>query len=102
LELGGRLAVLIGDVRRKGKYTPIVKDILNFPQGELRSIIIKVQHNCASDRRTYGKLEDPPIKHEYCVVFKKTSNSSQSERQYPSLDQLEIEEAIRAVQSRDK
>jgi hypothetical protein len=30
LELGGRLAVLIGDVRRAGKYTPIVKDVLNL------------------------------------------------------------------------
>ncbi len=27
LETGDRLAVLIGDVRRKDKYTPIVKDI---------------------------------------------------------------------------
>ena len=72
LEVGGRLAVLIGDVRRAGKYTPIVKDVLNFPYGEIRSIIIKVQHNCTSDRRSYGKLEDVPIRHEYCVVFKKT------------------------------
>ena len=68
---GGRLAVLIGDVRRQGSYTAIIKDILNFPQGQLRSIIIKVQHNCVSDRRNYGKLTDPPIKHEYCVVFQK-------------------------------
>jgi hypothetical protein len=44
LEFGGRLAVLIGDVRRGGKYTPIVKDVLNFPMGEIRSIIIKIQH----------------------------------------------------------
>ena len=72
LILGGRLAVLIGDVRRSGRYTPIIKDILSFPHGQIRSIIIKVQHNCTSDRRRYGKLEDPPIKHEYCVVFKKT------------------------------
>jgi hypothetical protein len=72
LEPGGRLAVLMGDVRRNGQYTPIIKDILNFPHGELRSIIIKAQHNCMSDRKAYGKLEDPPIKHEYCCVFKKT------------------------------
>ena len=71
LEIGGRLAVLIGDVRRSGKYTPIVKDVLNIPYGEIRSIIIKVQHNCTSDRKRYGKLEDVPIKHEYCVIFKK-------------------------------
>lgn len=71
---GGRLAVLIGDVRRSGRYTALIKDVLNFPYGELRSIIIRVQHNCTSDRKQYGKLEDPPIKHEYCVVFKKTAD----------------------------
>ncbi|MFC1678086.1 hypothetical protein ACFL3G_13635 [Planctomycetota bacterium] len=71
LEVGGRLAVLVGDVRRRGKYTPIIKDILAFPCGEIRSIIIKVQHNCTSDRKKYGKLEDVPIKHEYCIIFKK-------------------------------
>jgi len=31
MQVGGRRAVLIGDVRRRGKYTPIVKDVLNFP-----------------------------------------------------------------------
>ncbi len=69
---GGRMAILIGDVRRQGKYTAIIKDILAFPHGELRSIIIKVQHNCTSDRKIYGRLEDVPIKHEYCIVFKKS------------------------------
>ena len=72
LQPGGRLAVLIGDVRRKGRYTPIVKDVLNFPDGEVRSIIIKVQHHCTSDRKRYGRMEDVPIRHEYCIVFKKT------------------------------
>jgi hypothetical protein len=71
LEAGGRLAVLIGDVRRSGKYTPIVKDVLNLPFGEIRSVIIKIQHNCTSDRKRYGKMEDVPIKHEYCIIFKK-------------------------------
>jgi len=63
--------VLIGDGRRKGRYTAIIKDVLNAPCGEIRSVIIKVQHNCTSDRKQYGRLEDPPIKREYCVVFKK-------------------------------
>jgi len=75
LEPGGRLAVLIGDVRRQGRYTAVIKDVLNFPYGEIRSVIIKVQHNCTSDRKQYGKLEDPPIKHEYCVVFRKTAEA---------------------------
>ncbi len=78
LEIGGRLAVLIGDVRRGGRYTPIVKDVLNIPYGEIRSIIIKVQHNCASNRKMYGKLEDVPIKHEYCVISKKPVEKVQS------------------------
>jgi hypothetical protein len=34
-----------------------------------------VQHNCSSDRKHYGKLEDVPIRHEYCVVFKKTAEA---------------------------
>lgn len=76
LEQGGRLAVLVGDVRRGGRYTPIVKDVLNFPYGEIRSIIIKVQHNCTSDSKRYGKMEDVPIRHEYCVVFKKTGEAA--------------------------
>jgi len=75
---GGRLAVLMGDVRRKGEYFPIIKDLLNFPYGEIRSIIIKLQHNCTSDKRRYGKLEDVPIKHEYCVVYKKPYESQQA------------------------
>jgi len=60
------------DVRRQGRYTALIKDVLNFPYGEIRSVIIKVQHNCTSDRKLYGKLEDVPIRHEYCVVFRKT------------------------------
>ena len=75
LEAGGKLAVLIGDVRRQGRYTAIIKDVLNFPHGEIRSIIIKVQHNCTSDRKQYGKLEDVPIRHEYCVVFRKPAGA---------------------------
>jgi len=79
LEQGGRLAVLIGDVRRQGRYTAIIKDVLNFPYGEIRSIVIKVQHNCTSDRKRYGKMEDVPIKHEYCIVFKKVVRDMKEE-----------------------
>lgn len=71
---GGRLAILIGDVRRRGKYTPIVRDVLRMEPvlGELRSVIIKAQHNCRSDSVEYASMEDVPIRHEYCLVFKKT------------------------------
>ena len=70
---GGRLAVLVGDVRRKGKYIPIVRDVLNWEGelGQLRAVIIKAQHNCRSDGVNYARMEDPRIQHEYCVLFKK-------------------------------
>lgn len=31
----------------------------------------RLPDNCVSDRRSYGRMEDVPIKHEYCVVFRK-------------------------------
>jgi hypothetical protein len=70
---GGRLAVLVGDVRRRGRYYGLGHDVMALAGrlGELRSVIIKAQHNCTSDSKRYGTLEDPPIKHEYCIVFKK-------------------------------
>ena len=73
LRPGGRLAVLVGDVRRDGIYIPLVQYLLNMQGelGDLRSIIVKIQHNCQSDRKAYAPMEDVPIKHEYCVVFKK-------------------------------
>lgn len=73
LNPGGRLAILVGDVRRNGKYTPLGRDLLNLEGelGQLRSIIIKAQHQCRSDRIEYARLEDPRILHEYCVVFKR-------------------------------
>lgn len=72
LNPGGRLAVLIGDVRRHGMYTPIMRDVLNMERdlGWLRSVIIKAQHNCRSDSVAY-KLEDARILHEYCIIFKR-------------------------------
>lgn len=88
LDKGGRLAVLIGHVRRQGRYTPIVRDLLNFPYGEIRSSSIKVQHHCTGDRKTYGRMEDVPIRHEYCIVFKKTElrPSTESQQQLLSVD----------------
>lgn len=71
----GRLAVLVGDVRRKGRYYPLGRDLMNLDRhlGRLASVIIKVQHNCASDRISYAPMADVPIQHEYCAVFQKPS-----------------------------
>jgi hypothetical protein len=65
---GGRHAILIGDVRKKGKYYSIIKDMTWF--GDLEIHLIKVQHNTFSERITYhGKFI--PIMHEHLLVFKK-------------------------------
>jgi len=73
LSPGGHLAVLVGDIRRRGAYHSMQADILRHrgALGELRSIIIKVQHACHSDRKPYGPMEDPPIRHEYCLVLRR-------------------------------
>jgi hypothetical protein len=71
---GGILAILIGDKRKNGTYYPLMRSLLMNPGlGELRAIIIKVQHHCRSDNREYreGNPFMIPIKHEYCLVFQK-------------------------------
>ena len=71
----GRLAVLVGDIRRRGRYYPLGSDVAAMAPlvGELRSVIIKAQHHCTSDGRSYTRMEDPPIKHETCLIFKRVS-----------------------------
>jgi len=73
---GGILAVLIGDKRKCGQYYALFTTLLvNDKIGQLKAIIIKIQHNCKSDRVTYDN-RNPfliPIKHEYCFVFQKVT-----------------------------
>lgn len=68
LPIGGRLATLIGDCRKNGKYYSIIKDMKYY--GTLESHIIKVQHNAQSMRKEYhGKFI--PIVHEHLLIFRK-------------------------------
>lgn len=80
LNPGGHLAVLVADIRRKGRYYSILRELLNADEalGQLRSIIIKAQHRTSSSWKRY-KMEDPPIQHEYCVVIKRPEEDSHSE-----------------------
>lgn len=66
---GGRHAILIGDVRKQGKYYSIIKDMNWY--GDLESHIIKIQYNCLSDNKIYSNQNFIPIKHEHLLVFKK-------------------------------
>ena len=66
---GGRHAILIGDVRKQGKYYIIIKDMDWF--ADLESHIIKIQYNCVSDNKVYSNTNFISIKHEHLLVFKK-------------------------------
>lgn len=68
-KFGGRLFVLMGDIKKKGKLYSMLCDIAK--PGTLEQIIIKTQHNCVSDRNTYTNQNFVPIVHEYLMVLKK-------------------------------
>ena len=68
LEKGGRMAVLVGDVKKKGRLLSMLFELTK--PGTLENVVIKTQHNCVSDRRSYsGKFI--PIVHEYVLLLRK-------------------------------
>lgn len=68
LEKGGRMFVLVGDMKRRGKLYSMIRELIC--PGTMENIIIKAQHNCWSDRQSYsGKFV--PIIHEYLLVTRK-------------------------------
>ena len=70
LEKGGRMAVLMGDIKKRGKLYSMLSEIVK--PGTLENIIIKAQHNCFSDNTQYsGKFI--PILHEYVMIVRKDS-----------------------------
>lgn len=69
LEKGGRMFVLMGDIKKKGRLYSMLADIVK--PGTLEQIIIKMQHNCVSDRKNYGSRNFVPIVHEYLMVLHK-------------------------------
>lgn len=68
LEKGGRMFVLVGDMKRQRKLYSMIRE-LACP-GTMENIIIKAQHNCWSDNRTYAG-SFVPIVHEYLLVTRK-------------------------------
>lgn len=69
LEKGGRMFVLVGDMKRRGRLYSMLCDILK--PGTLEQVVIKAQHNCWSDRQTYSNQNFVPIVHEYLLVTRK-------------------------------
>lgn len=71
LQKGGRMFVLMGDIKKKGKLYSMLCNIAK--PGTLEQIIVKVQHNATSYNRSYnGRFV--PIVHEYLMVVRKDSS----------------------------
>lgn len=71
LRYGGHLAILTGDIKKKGILYSLIKDMQWY--GLPIQHIIKVQHNCSSDSINYsGKFI--PIVHEHLLIFKKNDH----------------------------
>jgi len=64
----GRLAILVGDIRLKGKFYSMPHDIMRM--GKFESFVVKAQFNCVSDSRRYAK-PFIPIVTEYMLIYHK-------------------------------
>lgn len=69
LETGGRMGILMGDIRRKGQYRSMLLDIAK--PGEVESLIIKAQRNTTSGNKQYSTRNFVPIEQEYFLILKK-------------------------------
>lgn len=73
VEPGGHYGILMGNYREKGRYYNFSGMVERIAPGTLVDEIIKVQHNCVSDKREYsGRLVR--IAHEKLLVFRKEGN----------------------------
>ena len=87
LEKGGRMAVLVGDIKKKGRLLSMLFAMTK--PGTIENVIIKTQHNCVSDHRTYSG-SFIPIVHEYLLLLRKDSPL-----QYPLLMTYQMHGDIR-------
>lgn len=66
---GARMSILMGNVRRNGRYYSMLNDIVK--PGELVQTMVKIQHNCMSTGRQYQNRSFYPTDHEDILVIKK-------------------------------
>lgn len=67
---GGRLAILMGDLRRRGRYEPLTVEVARLDRDHLESIVVKIQHNVSSNATQYGGAF-VPILHETLTIFRR-------------------------------
>jgi len=74
-EKGGHYGILMGNLRRKGDYYNLSSLVERISPGKLVDEVIKIQHNCVSDRVDYkGRLIR--IAHEKLLVFRRNKDIS--------------------------
>lgn len=69
LQKGGRIAVLVGDIKKKGKLYSMIFELIK--PGTIENVVIKAQHNCWSDGINYSGKPFIPIVHEYLLIIRK-------------------------------
>lgn len=69
LKTGGRIAILMADVKKKGKLYSMLLDFIK--PDTIENIVIKAQHNCWSDRKDYANKNFIPIVHEYLLILRR-------------------------------
>jgi len=72
---GGRLAILIGDLRRRGRYEPLTVEVARLDRNHLEGIIVKVQHNVSSNKVQYSG-SFVPILHETLTIFRRPNDTN--------------------------
>jgi hypothetical protein len=70
LNPGGRLAILIADLRRGGRYEPLTTDVARLDRRHIEGIIVKYQHNVNSNRTRYSGAF-VPILHETLTLYRR-------------------------------
>ena len=69
LKVGGRMAILMADVKKNHKLYSMLLDMNKL--GTVEQIVIKEQHNCMSNHRKYFNENFIKISHEYCLILRK-------------------------------
>ena len=74
---GGIYGVIIGDKRSHGRYRSYQAELIaRLPAKELRSVMVKLQHNVQSARRGYPGLRYPRILHEYVLLWEREQGAA--------------------------
>lgn len=73
-QVGGFYGIIIGDIRRNGQYSSYQAEIIaRMPKVELRTVLIKGQHQVRSDEVKYRPMRFPKIMHEYVILWERVN-----------------------------